>query len=72
MIDNIDFCEVCLDDTPYIIKKYEEIDYARGKEIRYIRKQAYCTQCNNPMYIPEINDENLEVLYNKIMEIDNN
>lgn len=70
MNENIDFCEVCLDDKHYIVKEEEKIDYARGKEIKYIRKQAYCTECNSPMYIPQINDENLEALYSKIREVD--
>ena len=56
MNENIDFCEVCLDDKHYIVKEEEKIDYARGKEIKYIRKQAYCTECNSPMYIPQINE----------------
>ena len=70
MNENIDFCEVCLDDKHYIVKEEEKIDYARGKEIKYIRKQAYCTECNSPMYIPQITDENLEALYSKIREVD--
>ena len=71
MSENIDFCEVCLDDRAYTIKEEETIEYARGKEIKYIKKQAYCTECHNPMYIGKINDENLEVLYSKIREVDN-
>lgn len=67
---DIDFCEVCLDDKHYIVKEEEKVDYARGKEIKYIHKSAYCTDCNNPMYIPELNDENLENLYSKIREVD--
>jgi hypothetical protein len=63
---DIDFCEVCLDDKHYIIKEEEKTDYARGKEIKYTRKQAYCTECNSPMYISKLNDENLDVLYSKI------
>ena len=70
MSENIDFCEVCLDDRAYTIKEEETIEYARGKEIKYIKKQAYCTECHNPMYIGKINDENLEVLYSKIREVD--
>ncbi len=49
-----------VDDKTYTIKE-ETIEYARGKEIKYIKKQAYCTECHNPMYIGKINDENLEV-----------
>ena len=30
MIENIDFCEVCLDDRTYTIKEEETIEYARG------------------------------------------
>ena len=39
MSENIDFCEVCLDDRAYTIKEEETIEYARGKEIKYIKKQ---------------------------------
>ena len=71
MIENIYFCEVCLDDRAFTIKEEETIEYARGKEIKYIKKQAYCTACHSPMYIGKINDENLDVLYSKIREVDN-
>ena len=36
MNENIDFCEVWLDDRAYTIKEEETIEYARGKEIKYI------------------------------------
>lgn len=71
MSENIDFCEVCLDDRHYLIKEEEKIDNIRGKEIKYMRKTAYCTECNSPIYIAEINDENLDRLYSKIREVDN-
>jgi hypothetical protein len=66
IIIDIDFCEVCLDDKYYLVKEEEKTDYARGKEIKYTRKQAYCTECNSPMYISKINDENLDTLYSEI------
>lgn len=69
MIENIDFCEVCLDDKYYVIKAFEKIDYVREKEIKYVYKQAYCNECNSPMYIAKINDENLESLYHEIEKI---
>ncbi len=66
-----DFCETCLDDTEYVIKEEKVTDHVRGKDIKYIRKEAYCAECGSPMYIARLNDENLDALYDKIREVDN-
>lgn len=65
------FCEFCLDDVNYTIKIKEEIDTIRGKEIKYMKKEAFCEECGNYVYIHELNDENLKSLYTKIREMDN-
>lgn len=67
----LSFCENCLDDTQYEIKEKQEVEHCRGKDIKYIMKEAYCTECGNPMYVSELNDENLNSLYNQIRKEDN-
>ncbi|WP_419742417.1 type II toxin-antitoxin system antitoxin SocA domain-containing protein [Paraclostridium dentum] len=70
MISNIDFCEKCLDDRKYTIIAEENTKTVRGYNIKYIKKQAVCDTCQSIMYIPEINDENLNEYYSKIRDID--
>lgn len=40
----------------------------KGVQFSCLEKQAFCTKCGDPTYVPEINDENVEVrlaAYNK-------
>ncbi|HBN6221087.1 TPA: DUF4065 domain-containing protein, partial [Clostridioides difficile] len=43
----------------------------RGKEVKYQKKEAFCEECGEMVYVSEINDENLKSLYSKIAEMDN-
>lgn len=65
------FCEFCLYDVTYTVKSKEEIKKVRGKEIKYQKKEAFCEECGEMVYVSEINDENLKSLYSKIAEMDN-
>lgn len=65
------FCEFCLYDVTYTVKSKEEIKKVRGKEVKYQKKEAFCEECGEMVYVSEINDENLKSLYSKIAEMDN-
>ena len=60
MIENIYFCEVCLDDRAYTIKEEETIEYARGKEIKYIEQtlELYSKSSEIKAFIKERNNNN--------------
>lgn len=61
-----DYCEVCNDDREYEVRESNVTKKVRGKEIEYPEKKAFCKVCNSRMYIPSINDENLDALYSKL------
>lgn len=66
-----DYCENCSDETEYTIKKHEVSELVRNKEIKYMKKEAYCNKCASRMYIAKINDENLNTMYSIIREKEN-
>lgn len=57
------FCEECRDDVEYLIKDVQLTGKIKGKEYHYLGKEARCVNCNTPVYVPEINDFNLDALY---------
>lgn len=57
------FCEECRDDVEYRIKDVQLTGKIKGKEYHYLGKEARCVNCNAPVYVPEINDFNLDALY---------
>ncbi|MGO1042146.1 type II toxin-antitoxin system antitoxin SocA domain-containing protein [Clostridioides difficile] len=68
---NKSFCEFCLCKVNYTVKTKEVIEEARGREVKYLEKEAFCDKCGNSIYVHDINDENLKSLYTKIREMDN-
>ena len=67
---NIAFCENCLDDTEYIIKNIPVTEKFRGHEIKYVKKETFCKECNGLVYVAEINDENLNTLYSEARKVE--
>lgn len=67
---NIAFCENCLDDTEYIIKNIPVTEKFRGHEIKYMKKETFCKECNGLVYVAEINDENLNTLYSEARKLE--
>lgn len=53
------FCEECGDFEEYTVKSTRETVTVRGITFSYVEKSAYCTRCGQPVYVPEINDENV-------------
>lgn len=59
----ITFCENCRNDVSYNESEIPMVGKLRSIYYHYIGKEARCKICNNPVYISEINDYNLEKLY---------
>ncbi|PEV91942.1 hypothetical protein CN442_08895 [Bacillus thuringiensis] len=56
------FCEFCRDMVNYSVKDVSKIRGIRGKEYRYIGKEAFCKECESNIFVSEIRDYNLEQL----------
>ena len=59
------FCEECRESIHPYIKSEKMSGKIKGVEYNYIGKIARCSKCNNEIYMPDINDYNLEMLYNE-------
>lgn len=54
------FCEICGQNVPYSISEAEEDITVRGIAFSCKTKFAVCDKCGSFVYIPEINDENVD------------
>lgn len=60
------FCEQCVDDVEYdIVDSVPMSEVLKGKKYYFFGKEARCKNCGESLYVPEINDYNLEMLYNE-------
>lgn len=58
------FCENCFDDVEYEIRENIPMsEVLKNVEYHFLGKEAYCKNCGEAVYVPEINDYNLEALY---------
>jgi len=65
MTRKVAFCEHCRKDVLYT-EKYESISAdIKGETYNYYGKAAICDECNNQIFINEINDYNLHQLYSE-------
>lgn len=62
------FCEECRDDVEYAVKPVPLSGSVKGREYRYSGQEARCAVCGSLVYLPEINDANLEALYDVFRE----
>ena len=62
-IKKIAFCEECRKDVEYIISDVPMTGKIKGIEYHFVGKEARCINCHNRLYVPEINDYNLDILY---------
>ena len=54
------FCEKCTENEEYCVNEEIDIKLIKGKNIEYIRKEAYCKKCGSKIFVSEIRDENLK------------
>ena len=63
MAENLVFCENCRNDVSYTISPVSLTGTIKGIQYQYKGKEAHCINCNAPVYVPKINDDNLKALY---------
>lgn len=56
------FCEKCRDVVAYSTKEITKSKNIKGKEVIYVGKEAYCTECGNEIFVAEVRDYNLQKL----------
>ncbi len=66
MMDRIVFCPECRQEVKFSVKEKPDSAEIRCKIYEFISKTAYCSACKAEVYVPEIEDENLKVLYDAI------
>ncbi|WP_196594236.1 type II toxin-antitoxin system antitoxin SocA domain-containing protein [Pectinatus sottacetonis] len=57
------FCEECRTDVNFSVKETLKKGKIKGELYSYNGKTAYCKNCKNEIYVPSINDFNLNALY---------
>ncbi len=68
MNDRKVFCEVCRDDVEYTVTNKQMEGTIKEENYVYFGKVAHCTHCNSEIYVNEVNDYNLNSLYDKYRE----
>lgn len=53
------FCIECGHDVAYNVESNRVEITARGVTFSYVEMTAICTECGEPIYVPEVNDENI-------------
>ena len=54
------FCEKCGGKTAYTISERQSKKTVRGINFSYLEEYAVCSVCDDPIYVPEIHDANIE------------
>ena len=54
------FCINCGVERQYTVKSNRRELTIRGIKFSFVEHIAYCTECNEEVYVPEINDENVQ------------
>lgn len=62
------FCEECRNDVDFSIINKQMDGSIKGEIYTYLGKVARCIDCNSEIYVAEINDYNLKVLYDTYRE----
>ncbi|PKQ89405.1 hypothetical protein CXK86_20375 [Paenibacillus sp. BGI2013] len=53
------FCEHCQDTVNYDEKLVQKSKNIRGKEVKYLGKETFCSECGNEFFVSDIRDYNL-------------
>lgn len=60
------FCEGCRDYNEYQIRKIDRIKEIKGAVIQFKEKIAYCSECDNEIFVSELRDKNLSTIEDEI------
>lgn len=55
------FCICCGEKVPYGISLEDEQFTIRGVNAECVVEKAYCRQCGNAVYVPQVNDINCKI-----------
>lgn len=58
------FCEECRDDVSYTITEKLMEGCIKNEKYSYMGREAHCMECGSEIYLAEVNDFNLQALYN--------
>lgn len=59
------FCENCRQDVLYTVSKQSLSNTLKGVRYCYDGQAAYCSKCGQEIFAFEVNDYNLQALYDK-------
>jgi uncharacterized phage-associated protein len=62
-MNNTVFCAECRKDVKIITKEVLFKRTLKDNEYTFTGLEAYCGECGSPIYVPEIEDDNLKLLY---------
>ncbi len=63
MKNRIVFCPECRQDVKFSVKEKTDSAKLKGEVYEFSAKTAFCDECGDEVYVPEIEDENLKALY---------
>ena len=70
MENNSIYCEACFKKVDCIIKdNVPMVGKINNIQYEYLGKEAYCKECGNIVYNPDVMEYNTEALYDKCREI---
>ena len=62
------FCEECRNDVAFTVVEKQMESSIKGEKYTYMGKEARCVDCGSEIYVAEVNDFNLQVLYDAYRE----
>lgn len=62
------FCEECRNDVEFTVVNESMNGTVKGETYTYLGKVAHCNDCGSEVYVSEVNDYNLRVLYDMYRE----
>lgn len=65
MSNQIAFCPECRQDVKYSIKENKESAELKGEVYEFTSYTAYCEKCGGEVYVAELEDANLQALYDE-------
>jgi len=65
------FCEKCRDTVECNVKMTDKEKAIKGRTVKYVGKVAYCDECKEEIFVPEIRDYNLRDLDAAYREVEN-
>ena len=63
MMNKTVFCAECRKDVNFVTKETVFKRTLKNNEYSFIGLEAYCAECGSPIYISEIEDNNLSLFY---------